>query len=675
MRRGPRLLCFLLSAALVLSACSKPTSPPSFESPSPAGGTVTGLSADAAAIASERGLSPADVAAALKTYVPSGKLDEAVMFASGGHSGQVIAIGIPSMRILKNIGVFTPESWQGWGYSDETRAVLEEGSVEGQLLTWGDTHHPNISETNGEYDGEYLFINDKANARIAVVDLKDWETKQIVKNPLTLSNHGATFIDPNTNYIFEASQYAMPWTGEYAWMDEYQEKFRGSLTAWKFDRAKGRIDVEQSFAIELPPYWQDLCDAGKGPSDGWVFCNSINTEMATGKLTEDDPYFETSTAARDKDYLHIVNWRKAEEVFKAGNFVRINDFPVIPIETAVKEGILFFTPEPKSPHGVDVTPKGEHIVVGGKLDPHVSIYSIKKIEEAIASGNFEGTDPYGVPIIPFDVALEAQIELGIGPLHTVFDDRGYAYTSLFIDSAVAKWSIGSERPEDGWKLIEKVPVQYNVGHLAALEGDTVKPGGKYLVALNKWSLDRFSGDAEKGEFPGTGPLLPQNLQLIDISGDTMQVIYDMPMGIGEPHYAQIIKADRLQSWSVYPENGWDPMTHSVSPYAVAAGEERIERNGNEVHIYMTAIRSHFTPENIVVKKGDKVHWHITNIDRAKDAVHGFGLAAYNVALSLEPGEHADFTFVADKEGVFPFYCTEFCSALHLEMMGYLHVEP
>jgi len=661
-----------VSAALILSACSKPTTPPSFEGPS-TGGAVTGLSADAAAIASERGLSPSDVVAALKTYVPSGVKDEAIMFSSGGHSGQVIAIGLPSMRILRTIAVFTPEPWQGWGYSDESRRVLKEGGVDGKEILWGDTHHPNISETNGVYDGEFLFINDKANARVAVIDLKDWETKQIVKNPLTLSDHGGTFVDPNTTYVFEASQYAMPPTGQYADMSQYQEVFRGSLTMWKFDRVKGRIDVSQSFAVELPPYWQDLCDAGKGPSDGWVFCNSINTEMATGKLTEDDPYFETSTAARDKDYLHIVNWKKAEEVFKAGKVKMVNGFPVIPIETAVAEGVLFFTPEPKSPHGVDVTPKGTHIVVGGKLDPHVSIYSMAKIEEAIKNKKFEGTDPYGVPIIAFEDALEAQIELGMGPLHTVFDDQGYAYTSLFLDSAVARWSIGSERPQDGWKLIEKVPVQYNVGHIAAVEGDTATPGGKYLVALNKWSLDRFSGG--EGEFPGTGPLLPQNLQLVDISGTPMQVIYDMPMGIGEPHYAQIIKAERLKSWSVYPEIGWDPMTHSVSPNAVQAGQERIERNGNEVHIYMTAIRSHFTPENITVKKGDIVHWHITNIDRAKDATHGFGLPAYNVTLSLEPGEHADFTFVADKEGVFPFYCTEFCSALHLEMMGYLHVEP
>lgn len=195
------------------------------------------------------------------------------------------------------------------------------------------------------------------------------------------------------------------------------------------------------------------------------------------------------------------------------------------------------------------------------------------------------------------------------------------------------------------------------------------------MALNKWSIDRFAG--KEGQFPGTGPLLPQNLQLIDISqpGTRMQVLYDMPMGIGEPHYAQIIKATRLKSWKTYPEVGWDPAAQSKSQHAVKPGEERVVRNGNQVTVYMTAVRSHFTPEQVKVKKGDTVTFHITNVDKAQDATHGFGLPGYNIGLSIEPGETTTFTFVADREGTFAWYCTEFCSALHLEMMGYLQVEP
>ena len=301
----------------------------------------------------------------------------------------------------------------------------------------------------------------------------------------------------------------------------------------------------------------------------------------------------------------------------------------------------------------------------------MTIYSFDKIQKAIQAGATE-TDEYGVPILNFDDVVEAQVEVGLGPLHTQFDDKGYAYTSLFLDSAVARWTLGGsyaeKNPDEPWQLITKIPVHYNVGHIAAAEGDTVSPDGKYLVSLNKWSVDRFTG---------VGPLLPQNFQLIDISktGEQMQLLYDMPIGLGEPHYAQIIKADKLKPWDVYPEIGWDPSTQSKSPDAVEPGQERIERNGNTVEIWMTAVRSHYTPEIVEVKKGDRVIWHITNIERAKDATHGFALPGYNINLSIEPGETVTFEFTADQDGVFSFYCTEFCSALHLEMTGYFLVQP
>jgi nitrous-oxide reductase len=500
-----------------------------------------------------------------------------------------------------------------------------------------------------------------------VIDLRDFETKQIVKNPNAINDHGGGFVTPNTEYVIEGPQYATPIGWEYAPVDQYKEKYRGVITFWAFDREKGRVDVARSFQIELPPYWQDLCDAGKKVSEGWIFCNSINTELATGGIELGLPPFEAGTAQRDMDYLHIINWKKAEELVKAGKAETINGIQVLRLETVAQEGVLFFAPEPKSPHGADVAPGGDYIVVGGKLDPHVTVYSFQKIQDAIAKGPTE-KDEYGVPILNFDDVKEAQVELGLGPLHTQFDDQGYAYTSLFLDSAVARWSLGGPYRQDGWKLEGKLPVHYNIGHLAVAEGDTVSPDGKYLVALNKWSIDRFAL---------VGPLHPQNLQLVDISqpGDKMQILYDMPIGIAEPHYAQIIKADKLQPWEVYPEVGWDPLKQAVDPNAPQAGQERIERRGNTVEIWMTAVRSHYKPERVEVKKGDHVIWHITNVDRARDATHGFALPGYNISLSIEPGETTTIEFDADQAGVFTYYCTEFCSALHLEMMGYFTVQP
>ncbi len=623
-------------------------------------------------IANDRKLNVNDLVAAAKTYTPSGRHDEYLLFSSGGQSGQVFVIGVPSMRLLRSISVFTPESWQGYGFAGEHDHVREMLKINGKSVEWGDTHHPALSETKGDYDGQFLFIGDKGNARLAVIDLRDFETKQIVKNPLTVSDHGAAFVTPDTDYVVEGGQYATVLGYGYATPEDYKKSYRGMVTFWKFDRAKGRVDESKSFALELPPYWQDLADAGKRASDGYVFINSFNSEMATGGIERGKPPFEAGASARDMDYLHIIDWKKAEAAFKAGKAEMINGFPVLKIATSVAEGVLYFTPEPKSPHGVDVSPNGQYMVVAGKLDPHVTVYSIDKVKKAIADKAYSGTDEYGVPILNFDAVKEAQVELGLGPLHTQFDDKGYAYTSLFLDSAVARWSLGGEyaksHGEQPWKLITKTSVQYNIGHLCAAEGDTVSPDGRYLIAMNKWSVDRF--------YP-TGPLLPQNFQLVDIAtgGTTMPVLYDSPIGVGEPHYCQMIKADKLRPYTVYPEIGWNPHTQSLDPRSPQKGKEGVVRDGKKVTVNMTAIRSHFAPEHVEIEEGDEVTWRIVAMESAQDATHGFCIGGYNVNLSLEPGEFAEFQFKADKAGTYPFYCTEFCSALHLEMMGYLHIKP
>ncbi|HKY60432.1 MAG TPA: Sec-dependent nitrous-oxide reductase [Gemmatimonadota bacterium] len=644
---GSRWLFGLAAGILVLSAACR-------------GGTVD--TASLGDVARDRQLSESDVLAAAKTYVPTGKLDEYMLFASGGHSGQVLVVGVPSMRLLKVIGVFAPEPWQGYGTgSEETATLLASGSMDGRPVTWGDVHHPALSETDADYDGQFLFVNDKANPRIAVIDLRTMETVQIVTDPLMGSNHGGAFVTPNTEYVIEGAQYAVPLDGRYASLDEYEEKYRGAVTLFKFDRVRGRIDVDRSFTLELPPYWQDLADAGKGPSAGWAFLNTFNTEMATGGIQSGNPPFEAGASANDMDYLTLVHWEKAAQVAdQPGKTVTIQGRRVIPIETAVAEGLLYFIPEPKSPHGIDVTPDGSRLVVSGKLDPHVTAYSWAKIQDAIANRSFSGTDTYGIPILDFDATVESRLELGLGPLHTQFAPNGIAFTSLFLESAVAKWNY------ETMELIEKLPVHYNVGHLAAAEGDTREPDGKYVVSLNKWSLDRFQP---------VGPLHPQNFQLIDISGPQMQLLYDSPIGIGEPHYAQIIKADKLEVWTTYPETGFDPVGMKKAEDVATVGRERVERRGDEVHVYMTALRSHFIPEHVVVNEGDMVVLHITNIEKARDATHGFALNKHNINLSLEPGESATVRFRAPKEGVYPFYCTEFCSALHLEMAGYLIVRP
>ncbi|MCB0219501.1 MAG: Sec-dependent nitrous-oxide reductase [Chrysiogenetes bacterium] len=653
-RRG--VVTGLIGAALMLSvmvgACEQ-------HQAANEGGAGGGASETVAQIMQERGLSEADVRAAVKTFMPTGKHDDYLLFASGGQVGNVIVIGLPSMRILKYIGVFTPEPWQGYAYGDESGKILEGGKKYGREITWADMHHPALSETAGDYDGQFLFVNDKANPRIAVIDLKDFATKQIVGSELMRSEHGGAFVTPNTDYVVEGAQYPAPLGLAYAPIEEYNEKYRGAVIFWKFNREKGRIEKENSFAIELPPYSQDLSDAGKLVSDGWVFINSFNTERSWGGILDGNPPMESGASQNDMDYLHVINWKAAEKVAAAGKTEKIADMRVIRLQTAIDEGLLHFIPEPKSPHGVDVTPDGTEMVVSGKLDTHGTVYNFAKIQELIKNKDYAGRDPYGVPILPFEKSIRGQVEIGLGPLHSQYDGKGNVYTSVFIESKVAKWSLKD------LKLIDKIPVHYNVGHITAAEGDTVSPDGNYLVSMNKWAVDRFQN---------VGPLLPQNFQLIDITGEKMELLYDMPLPLGEPHYAQIIKADKIHAEEIYPM-GFNPVTGAKDPYAVTPGGEKIERKADGVHVYMSAIRSHFTPDLIRVKEGDVVHLHLTNVEQAKDATHGFTINSHNISASLEPGKHVNITFKADRPGVWPMYCTEFCSALHLEMAGYLLVEP
>lgn len=612
------------------------------------------------AIMKARGLSEKDILAAAKTYQPSGRKDEYLVFSSGGQSGQVIVYGVPSMRIYKYIAVFTPEPWQGYGYDEESKKVLEGGKINGRAMTWGDSHHPAFTEKNGEYTGDYLFINDKANPRLAVIDLKTFETVQIVSNPVIKSEHGGAFVTPNSEYVLEASQYAAPLDRNYHPLEAFENAYRGAVTLWKFDLDKGRINETESLTLELPPYNQDLSDAGKGVSDGWAFINSFNTEMYTGGIEAGLPPNEAGMSRNDHDYLHVFNWKKIAELGKDPKNVKvINGHRVIPIEVAVANDALFLIPEPKSPHGVDVSPDGKYLVIGGKLDTHASVYDFEKIKKLIDAKDYAGKDTFGIPILDMKKSLHGQVELGLGPLHTAFDSKdGVLYTSLYVDSQVVRWDYKK------LKVLDRINVHYNIGHLDSMEGKSTKPKGDWLLALDKLSIDRFNP---------VGPLHPQNHQLIDISGPKMELTYDLPIPLGEPHDVVSIAADKLTPKVTF-DIGTDSRTEKPSPYATLAGQERVERDGNNVTVYATMVRSHINPERITVNKGDHVKIHLSSLERAQDETHGFAVDSMNVHASLEPGKTVTVEFDATEEGVFPYYCTEFCSALHLEMMGYLMVK-
>ncbi|MNK48968.1 Nitrous-oxide reductase precursor [compost metagenome] len=573
--------------------------------------------------------------AAERTFVPPGKTDDYYLFYSGGHSGQVFVAGIPSMRHISTIPVFTPYPGTGYGYDDESKAMLGG-------MTWGDVHHPALSKTKGDYDGRWLFVNDNANNRVARIDLRDFKTKQILKLPNVSGNHGSSFVTDNTEYILSASRFSAPLAGKYAPVSEYGKSYSGVVAGVKVDAKSGKMS--NGFQVKMPPFNYDLGSVGKGPSKDWAFWTSYNAERATGRL-------EVTASQKPMDYIVACNWKAAEKAVKEGKADTVGGVKVI--DPAKVPGVVYLIPCPSSPHGVDVTPDGKYMAGAGKLAPLVTIYDFEKMQQAIAKKDFQGKED-GIPVLNFASVKTAEVPVGLGPLHTEYDDQGYGYTSLYLESAVAKWKIGD------WKVVDKIPVAYNVGHLVVAGGNAANPYGKYMVAMNKLS---------KGRHLSVGPSQPESSTLVDITGNKMTALYEA-FTEPEPHAAQILKADKIKPIEVYPKS------ENHHPKAIwKASDSKITRKGKNVEITMYAIRSYFTPLELNVNEGDKVTLHITNGEQTRDEIHGFGLADHDINVVIDPGETKTVTFVAKKAGVYPFYCTNFCSALHQEMQGYLTVKP
>ena len=605
--------------------------------------------------------------AASKSYVAPGKYDEFYNFVSGGFSGQMSCYGLPSGRLLRVIPVFAVDPEKGWGYSEETKPMLNTSHG---FVPWDDLHHTEMSQTNGEIDGRWVFGNANNTPRVARIDLKTFRTAEIIELPNSAGNHSSPFITENTEYVIAGTRFSVPSDnadGDVA-INTYKQNFKGYLSFISVGKDDGKMDI--AFQLACPGVNFDLSHAGKGKSHGWFFFSCYNTEQANSLL-------EVNASQRDKDFIMAVNWKKAEEYIKAGKGKKVpakyahNTYSdathsatsemrtdVMVLDTKEFTDICYMIPCPKSPHGCDVDPTGEYIVGSGKLAALIPVFSFDKVQAAIANKAFDGQFD-GINVIKYEAALYGEVKKpGLGPLHTEFDGKGNAYTSFFVSSEVVKWNIKD------LKVLDRVPTFYSVGHLCIPGGDSRKPFGKYLIAYNKITKDRF--------LP-TGPELSQSAQLFDISGEKMQMILDFPT-IGEPHYAQAAPADLIRKNQVkifkIDENKHAYVTKGEK-------ESKVVREGNKVHVYMTAIRSHFSPDNIEgVKMGDEVYFHVTNLEQDWDVPHGFAIkGAVNAELLIMPGETATLKWMPDKVGIFPMYCTDFCSALHQEMQGYIRVSP
>ncbi|QEC55439.1 Sec-dependent nitrous-oxide reductase [Flavisolibacter ginsenosidimutans] len=605
--------------------------------------------------------------AAEKAYVAPGKYDEFYNIVSGGFNGQLGIYGIPSGRLFRVVPVFSQSTESGYGFSEETKPMLNTSHG---FVPWDDLHHLAISETNGEHDGRWVFVNGNNTPRIARIDLSTFRTAEIIEIPNSAGNHSSPFITENSEYVVAGTRFSVPLDDQNGDVpiNTYKQNFRGTVSFIHPDPTTGNMSI--AFQIKTPGVNFDLARAGKGKSHGWMFFSCYNTEKANTLL-------EVNASAKDKDFIMAVNWKKAEEYLKAGKGKKeavkyahnvYNESTHTATSTMMNEvttldpkecpDMLYFIPCPKSPHGCDTDPTGEYIVGSGKLAALIPVFSFTKIQQAIANKTYDG-DYDGIPVIKYDAALYGEVQKpGLGPLHTEFDGKGNAYTSMFVSSEIVKWNIKD------LKVLDRVPTYYSIGHLSIPGGPTAKPYGKYVIAYNKITKDRY--------LP-TGPELTQSAQLYDISGDKMKLILDFPTN-GEPHYAEAIPASMLMS----KQRKIYKIEENMHPFvAKGEGQTKVVRNGNRVDVYMTAIRSHLTPDNIEgVKIGDEVFFHVTNLEQDWDVPHGFAVkGANNAEILIMPGETQTLAFKPDRVGIFPFYCTDFCSALHQEMQGYLRVSP
>ncbi len=605
--------------------------------------------------------------AASKVYVAPGKYDEFYNIVSGGFNGQIGVYGIPSGRLFRIVPVFSQSTESGYGYSEETKPLLNTSHG---FVPWDDLHHIALSTTKGEHDGRWAFANGNNTPRIARVDLSTFRTSEILEIPNSAGNHSSPFITENTEYVIAGTRFSVPLDNDNGDVPitTYKENFRGTVSFISVNQESGNMDI--AFQILTPGINFDLARAGKGKSHGWFFFSCYNTEKANTLL-------EVNASAKDKDFIMAVNWKKAEEYVKAGKAKKqsvkyahnVYDENTHTATSTIKTEVLvldpkdcpdmiYFIPCPKSPHGCDTDPTGEYIVGSGKLAATIPVFSFTKIQNAIAAKTFDGTYD-GIPVIKYEAALHGEVQKpGLGPLHTEFDNNGNAYTSFFVSSEIVKWNVKD------LKVLHRVPTYYSIGHLSVPGGPTAKPHGKYVIAYNKITKDRY--------LP-TGPELTQSAQLYSIEGDQMKLLLDFPT-TGEPHYAEAIPADLLfkKQRKIYK------IEENMHPYAAKGeGMAKVERKGNQVHVWMTSIRSHFAPDNIEgVKLGDEVYFHVTNLEQDWDVPHGFAVkGSANAEILIMPGETQTLKWIPTRVGITPFYCTDFCSALHQEMQGYVRVSP
>ena len=618
-------------------------------------GLSVGLSSckqEAAPTAAAPAAAPAAPAAAhgaageLNLHPAPGQLDTYYGVWSGGHSGEVRVLGLPSGREIKRVPTFNIDCMSGWGITNESKAVIGTKADGSLKYKTGDTHHIHGSYTDGTYDGKYYWVNDKIHGRIARIRGDVFECDKITEIPNIQGFHGI-FPDKRdpvdqsinrTTRVFCGNEFHIPQPNDGRDVDD-PTKYKTLFTC---------VDAET-----MEVRWQCRVD---GNMD--LVATSYNGRLAAANQynVEGGAKYEDIMSS-EKDACVFFDVARIEQAIKDGKFTTIGDSKV-PVVDGTKEAnkdpktaLTCYVPVPKNPHGVNASPDGKYFICSGKLSPTATVIELAKVEEFL-DGKLDDINK----------SIAAEVEIGLGPLHTTYDGRGNAFTTLFLDSQIVKWNIDAAiKFHAGDKnvkyVVDRIDVHYQPGHISADMGETKEAGGQFLAVGCKFSKDRF--------LP-VGPLHPENEQLIDIRGEKMVMLADHPV-YPEPHDFIIVKREKVKTKQVFNVDDF--------PNAVKDPKDSgVFRNGNKVTVKLVSQAPAYSLREFKLKKGDEVTIILTNLDKVEDLTHGFAIPKYDINFIVNPQETKSVTFKADKPGVYWCYCTHFCHALHLEMRTRMIVE-